>query len=190
MATKKKKAEFQYPTSSDPAGEFYIRLGAALGEWQMVEFWLFHVYWILLGTPTRDIAAISYYQITQIRKLLEIVDELAKHRLGNGPLRPDWNQLNGQIKRVIKNRNDMVHITFMSVNRGGSDWEFIGVPPFLDPKYRDTIFNMDFVKNISQKALTLRKLDQYRSNFSCAHKNLQEFFGKIRRFFPPPKASP
>ena len=157
MPTKKKKDGFQYPTSNDPAGKFFIRLGAALGEWQMVELWLFHVYWVLLGAATRDIAAISFYQTGQIRRALEITDELAKFRLKDGPLSPDWSKLHTRISAAMRRRNEMVHTSFLSIT-GGLKEDFIGIPPLFDPRERDTVFTKDFPRKISQKAFTHRRL--------------------------------
>ena len=188
MTTKKKKDGLHYPTSDDPAGKFYIRLGVALGEWQMVELWLFHLYWLLIGSPDKDIAAISFYQLNQFRKQLEITNELAKFRLKGGQLNEDWGKLHDRIFRAMRRRNEMVHTSFITIIDGPQE-TLIGIPPLMDPRYRDNIFGGDFPHKISQKAFTSRRLEQYHVNFLHVRREMFVFFGRIRTFLHPPEAS-
>lgn len=170
---------------TDPAEpsdtEFFAALGTALHDWELVEMAMCSLMVTVVRSRDDRLVAEMFYSVQNFRDKLSMLDVALKFALWRHKiLLPEWNTLNGRIKKRSQRRNRFAHPhTWSEHDRNGKWQSRLGPPSQTFSGYQ---YAQDNPRSAFTDAAQLRAASR---SFHLLARCIREFDERVRELLMP-----
>jgi hypothetical protein len=148
---------------------FQIKVASALAAWQSVEHALQAFFVTIIESPDSRWSAAAYNAVLALNAKLGMIHEILEWRLPSEDLKDEWKGLTDKASKNSRERNRLVHWTFLGTFlEGNRDQYTYIVTPLGDAR-----------KHQTGKRIMETDLERMRDDFFALQSELTEFMNRV-----------